>query len=101
MLINREIGSKVNVTPQEVERYYKEHGGSSSPASDEQVRVRHIFLPLSSTASADEEKAVLEQMQDIRKRALAGEDFAALAKTYSRGPGADQGGDLGFFKKGQ
>ena len=102
MLISREIGSKVNVTPQEVERYYKEHGGSgSSSTSDEQVRVRHIFLPLSPSASADEEKSVLEQMQDIRKRAVGGEDFATLASAHSRGPGADQGGDLGFFKKGQ
>jgi len=102
MLVNREIGSKVNVTPQEVERYYKEHGGDDSTVtSDEQVRVRHIFLPLSPTASSDEAKAVLEQMQDIRKRAAGGEDFAALANAHSRGPGADQGGDLGFFKKGQ
>lgn len=102
MLISREIGSKVNVTPQEVERYYKEHGGNeSSTTSDEQVRVRHIFLPLSPGASPDEEKAVLEQMQDIRKKAVGGEDFAALANTYSKGPGAGQGGDLGFFKKGQ
>ena len=103
MLINREIGSKVNVTPQEVERYYKEHEGSedSAPTSDEQVHVRHIFLPLSPSVSSDEEKTVLNQMEDIRKRAVGGEDFAKLAKEYSRGPGADQGGDLGFFKKGQ
>lgn len=102
MLISREIGSKVNVTPQEVERYYQEQGGGeASTTSDEQVRVRHIFLPLSPGASSDEEKAVLEQMQDIRKKAVGGEDFAALANTHSRGPGAGQGGDLGFFKKGQ
>lgn len=102
MLISREIGSKVNVTAQDVERYYKENGGDeSSTTSDEQVRVRHIFLPLSPAASSDEEKTVLEQMQEIRKKAAGGEDFAALANTHSRGPGAGQGGDLGFFKKGQ
>ncbi len=101
MLINREIGSKVHVTQQEVERYYQEQGGDSSSTSDEQVHVRHIFLPLSPSASSDEEKSALEQMQDIRKRALGGEDFAALANAHSRGPGAGQGGDLGFFKKGQ
>ena len=27
-------------------------------------------------------------------------DFAALAKQHSKDPGAAQGGDLGFFKKG-
>ena len=121
MLINREIGSRVNVTPQDVERYYKEHGSngtdsnsesdgnssetgseeSTAVSSDEQVRVRHIFLPLPPAASPDEEKEVLQQIADIRKRTQDGEDFATLATTHSRGPGADQGGDLGFFKKGQ
>jgi peptidyl-prolyl cis-trans isomerase SurA len=112
LLINREIGSRVNVTPQDIERYYKEHGGgemesesgseeSTSTSSEEQVRVRHIFLPLSPAASLEEEKEVRQQIEDIRKRALAGEDFAALATAHSRGPGADQGGDLGFFKRGQ
>ena len=102
MLISREIGSKVNVTPQDVERYYKEHGGGeTSTTSDEQVRVRHIFLPLSPAASSDDEKALLEQMQEIRKKAVDGEDFAALASKHSKGPGANQGGDLGFFKRGQ
>jgi len=112
MLINREIGSRVNVTPQDIERYYKEHGGgeiesessseeSAPTSSEEQVRVRHIFLPLSPAASEEEEKEVRQQIEDIRKRSLGGEDFATLATAHSRGPGADQGGDLGFFKRGQ
>jgi len=101
LLINREIGSHVNVTPQDVERYYKEHSDEYSQSQDEQVRIRHIFLPLSPAASPEEEKEAVSQIQDIRKRAVGGEDFASLADTYSRGPGAGQGGDLGFFKKGQ
>ena len=46
-------------------------------------------------------KQTLEQMEDIRKRAVAGEDFGKLADQYSQGPGAGQGGDIGNFKKGQ
>jgi peptidyl-prolyl cis-trans isomerase SurA len=99
LLINREIGARVNVTPQDIARYYKEHADEFT--HPEQVRVRHIFLPLSPTASADEEKRVMAVIEDIHRRALAGEDFAVLADTYSQGPGAGQGGDLGYFKKGQ
>src|SRR5215813_11377269 len=97
LLVNREIGAHVNVTPQDVERYYKAHAGDFS--QPEQVRVRHIFLPLSSAASAEEGRQVGQQIEDIRKRALAGEDFATLADTYSQGSRPGEGGDLGYFKK--
>lgn len=99
LLVNKEIGSRVNVTPEDVERYYKEHGKEYAQA--EQVRVRHIFLPLSARGSVESDKEIEAQAEDIRKRALAGEDFGKLADEYSRGPGVGQGGDLGYFKKGQ
>ncbi|MBI3800247.1 MAG: peptidylprolyl isomerase, partial [Deltaproteobacteria bacterium] len=99
LLVNREIGSHVNVTPQDVERYYKAHASDFS--QPEQVRVRHIFLPLSPSASGDAEREADQQIQDIRKRAVAGEDFATLADTYSQGSRPGEGGDLGYFKKGQ
>lgn len=99
ILINREIGSRVNVTPQDIERYAKEH--AEDYAQPERVKVRLILLPLSPSASSEEEKEVEALMQDIHKRAQGGEDFAKLADTHSKGPGAGQGGDLGYFHKGQ
>jgi peptidyl-prolyl cis-trans isomerase SurA len=99
LLVNKEIGSRVNVTPEDVERYYKENSKNYEEA--EQVRVRHIFLPLSAKGSVESDREVEAQAQDIRKRAVAGEDFGKLADEYSRGPGVGQGGDLGYFKKGQ
>jgi protein-export membrane protein SecD len=42
-----------------------------------------------------------QKADDILKKALAGEDFAQLAKDNSEDPGSkDSGGDLGFVKKG-
>ena len=99
LLVNKEIASRVNVTPQDVERYYQENGSDYSQA--EQVHVRHIFLPLSANGSHEDDKEVMAQAEDIRKRAAAGEDFGKLADEFSHGPGAGQGGDLGYFKKGQ
>ena len=99
LLVNREIGSKVNVTPQDVQRYIDANAGEFN--SPDQIRIRHIFLPLPPDAPEEEEKRVIGSIEDIHTRAVGGEDFAALATQHSLGPGAEQGGDLGFFEKGQ
>ena len=45
--------------------------------------------------------AVRTKADDLRNRALKGEDFAELAKRYSEGTTAKDGGDLGRFERGQ
>jgi parvulin-like peptidyl-prolyl isomerase len=39
--------------------------------------------------------------REARSRLMRGEDFIAVAKAVSQGPAADQGGDLGYFERGQ
>lgn len=99
LLVNREIGSKVNVTPQDIQRYIDTN--SDEFDTPDQIRIRHIFLPLPPVAPEEEEKRVIGLIEDIHTRAVGGEDFAALATQHSLGPGAEQGGDLGFFEQGQ
>ncbi|MCD6298264.1 MAG: peptidylprolyl isomerase, partial [Deltaproteobacteria bacterium] len=41
------------------------------------------------------------QAEDILARLKDGEDFGELARKFSRGPGAEDGGDVGFFKVSQ
>ena len=58
-------------------------------AQEEEVHARHILVE-----TEDEAKAILEQLK-------GGADFATLAKEKSKDPGGADGGDLGFFAKGQ
>lgn len=55
---------------------------------DLQIKASHILLE-----TEEDAKDVLDKVQK-------GEDFAELAKKYSTGPSAPQGGDLGYFSKG-
>lgn len=66
-----------------------------------EVRARHVLLQVAPDATPQARDSVRAQIEDIRARAAAGEDFAALASEYSQDPGsAQQGGDLGFFRRG-
>jgi hypothetical protein len=66
-----------------------------------QIRASHILLNYPDGASQEQRDSVDALAGDLANRARGGEDFAALAREYSRDPGtAGTGGDLGFFTPG-
>lgn len=67
-----------------------------------QVRARHILFRLPPDASPSQRDSILQLAKGVRAKVVAGGDFGALAKQYSEDPGSrEQGGELGFFGKGQ
>jgi parvulin-like peptidyl-prolyl isomerase len=98
-LINREIRGRVTVSPEEMRRHYDTHLDDYSLA--ERVRIRMIMIPVPANASPDEVAQAEMVIRVLHARILAGEDFAELARRYSGGPGAQDGGYLGVFERGQ
>jgi peptidyl-prolyl cis-trans isomerase D len=68
----------------------------------EQVRARHILFSIPRDADEAKKAEVRSLAEATLERVRAGEDFAALAEELSQDPGsASEGGDLGFFGRGQ
>jgi len=79
--------AKDAATEEEMKKVYDD--AARSMTAEEEVHARHILVE-----SEDEAKAIVEQVK-------GGADFATLAKEKSKDPGAADGGDLGYFVKGQ
>jgi peptidyl-prolyl cis-trans isomerase SurA len=97
-IIDSQVRKKVNITPEDVERYYSLN--QKKFIGEEKVLLRHILLNIPEGAPSQVEKAVMDKAADIRRRALAGENFAKLAESYSEGAGAAEGGDTGWVTRG-
>ncbi len=98
-LVNREIRGKVSVSPEEVQRYYEAH--LSEYSTPEKVQVAHIVFRLEENAPPDKVAAVTAKADEVYGRIKKGADFAEMAKQYSEDGSAQNGGDLGWFKKGE
>jgi peptidyl-prolyl cis-trans isomerase SurA len=97
-IIDRQVKRKVNITDEDVERYYKLN--AKNYRTNERARLRHILLSLPEKAPADQVNAVSAKARELYKRIVAGEDFAAVAREYSEGAGRADGGDIGWVNKG-
>jgi peptidyl-prolyl cis-trans isomerase C len=93
------IVPKVKVTEEDALTFYKQNPDKFTRG--ESVRASHILIGVDASASVEEKKKAGEKAEKLRKELVGGADFAALAKGNSTCPSSQQGGDLGFFVKGQ
>lgn len=81
----------------EIEAYYEEH------IDEYRVPEKRVleYASFPKNPSAEDTAAAYNTAMDVLKQAREGADFAELAQAYSEGPSASQGGDLGWFGRGQ
>jgi len=117
-VIGQEVGSKLAMNKEEEKKFYEEH--KAEMEQPEQVRLSEILIapkvPAKPAAGADAAKpepplspeddpqAALEaakaKAEDLLDQIHKGAKFADLAKKYSDGGSAKEGGDLSYFKRG-
>ncbi len=95
-LLQLKVRSKVRVSDVKAEHARR----AQMEGQDDEIHARHLILKLPKGASPKDEEAVVARAQDLARRARAGEDFVALIKKHSEGPSRDDGGDLGWFRRG-
>ena len=97
-VISKEVGSRIMVGRDELQKYYDEHRKDFvRPAM---VYLREFFLS-TEKKTEDEIPKIEVKAKAYLERLKKGEDFEGLAKRYSEGTTAKDGGELGGFERGQ
>lgn len=110
-VIGSEVGSHVQVTREEAQKFYDEHKAEIS--QPERVRLSEILIANNPNApkpeagkesklqdpTAEQVAAAEAKANEIYQQLKAGGKFDDIARKQSNGSTADQGGDIGYFKR--
>jgi len=97
-VIRHEVGSHIQVSRDEIEKYYNDHKDEFN--RPENVVLSEFFLSTEKMTESEipqVEAKANAYLERIRK----GESFEGLAKRFSEGSTAKEGGYLGSFQRGQ
>jgi len=98
-LIDKEVADKINVSDEESKSFYDKNPQLFE--QPEQVKASHILIKVEAEATDSQKAEARKKIESVQQKLKNGEDFATLAKTYSEGPSGPNGGDLGYFRRGQ
>ena len=90
------------ISNEEMKKYYDDN---KNEFYKDEVKASHILIKTidenNNELSDKKKEEAKKKAEDILKKIKSGEEFAKLAKEYSEDGTASQGGDLGFFTKGE
>ncbi len=88
------IVSTVNVTPQEVKRYFESLNQDSLPYFNTEVEIGEVVIK--PVLTKEEKEQFRLKAEGYRKQVMDGSDFGTIARLYSEDGSAPYGGELGF-----
>jgi peptidyl-prolyl cis-trans isomerase SurA len=112
-VISSEVGGRIQFTREEIQKFYEDHKKEFD--LPERIRLAEILIPATQPSQAKDDKgnplppmdptpeqvaAAKAKADEAMAKLKAGTKWQDVAKQYSSGPTAQEGGDLGFFKRG-
>ena len=99
-VIDKRISRSTSLPEEKIKEYYDNH--ASEFEKGEQVQARHILIRVEQNSPPEADLKAKETIDMIAGKLKKGDSFEALALEYSEDPGSKiNGGDLGYFGKGQ
>ncbi len=97
-VVGDEVGRKLQLSESEEKKYYQAHIAEFQ--QPEQIKLSEILVPLPDSPTPEQINQAEAKANELKTKIMQGGDFADMAKKYSGGPSAAQGGDLGLWKRG-
>jgi peptidyl-prolyl cis-trans isomerase SurA len=97
-VVRDEVGRRLQMTQTQEQAYYEAH--KQEFAQPEQIRLSEILIPTPAEANDAAVAQAQSKADEVAAKLKAGDKFEDLAKAYSGGQTAAQGGDLGMYKRG-
>ena len=98
-LIETQIADKIKISDEESKVFYDKNPDLFK--QPEQIKASHILIKVEPGADEMKKSEAKQKIKNIQQKLNKGEDFATLAKEFSEGPSKNNGGDLGYFQRGQ
>ncbi|MBD1430659.1 peptidylprolyl isomerase [Sphingobacterium litopenaei] len=89
-----QIVSKIDVTPEEVKRYFNSLDADSLPYFN--TEIEYAQLVIDPVLTKEEKDQFRKKAEGYRQQVLNGSDFGTIARLYSEDGSAPYGGELGF-----
>ena len=86
----------IKISEEEIKEYYNSH--KEDFQDDEKCKLKYALFSIETTKQ--DTQRIFQEAQTLILRIESGEDFAELARQHSLDPTAENGGDLGYFSKG-
>lgn len=99
LLTTRALADPSQVSEEDAKAFYRAH--KDDFRQEEMVKARHILFQLPEGAGDKEAAEAKSKAEKVKAKLKAGADFEELAREHSEGPSASEGGDLGWFGRGQ